>query len=262
MKNKFSNMSKMDRVRWLIFIFVRIIVLILIALAILLIATAKDSESVSAEEIESRGVFVLANAILMLIASFLPSILERAWKVEIPSFMEILFIVFCFLSLILGEIANFYSYFYGWDSMLHASSGVLITSLGFIVLNTLNKSDHISSKMSPIFVCIFAFSFSLAIGALWEIVEYVLDSINGTNMQRYRDNFNETILFCGREALKDTMKDIILDATGSFIVAIIGYIDLKCHKVFVPKLVLESKEIKKEETKVIKRTGWHKRQKK
>ena len=98
--------------------------------------------------------------------------------------------------------------------------------------------------MNPLFVCIFAFCFSVCIGALWEIVEWTIDGIAGTNMQRFSDN-DTRALFEGREALRDTMGDIILETCTSFVVAIIGYIDLRCRKQFVPNLVLASKTVSK-----------------
>ncbi|MCR5786645.1 MAG: hypothetical protein K6G28_03015 [Acholeplasmatales bacterium] len=259
MRRTFSELRKDEKINLIVFITVRVIVLLLIMWAIADTIKAHTTGSTNTSEIRSRAIFVLTNCVIMLIASFLPSILEHTWKVEIPSVMEIVFIVFCFLCLVLGEIGNFYAKFKWWDSMLHASSGFLITALGFVVLNTLNKSDHIYTRMSPVSVCIFAFCFSVSIGAIWEIIEWTIDGSAGTNMQRFRYNYDSQVLFMGREALRDTMKDLILDTLGSLAVSIFGYIDLKNKKTFVPNLVLASTD---EEVANIKVSGWHKRDKK
>lgn len=240
-KVKFKELKKSDKFKVLLFIFIRVIVALLIVASILELIFAKENDSMSKAEVRSRDAFILLNASLMLGATILPSILEHQLKIEIPSLMEIIFVVFAFLALILGEIGNFYAKFSWWDDMLHGSSGILITSLGFIVLNTLNKSERIASKMNPLFICIFAFCFSVCIGALWEIVEWTIDGIAGTNMQRFSDNYSRE-LFMGRDALRDTMGDIILETCTSAIVAIIGYIDLRKRKQFIPNLVLKSKE--------------------
>lgn len=245
-KVKWKNLNNGDKFKIILFLFIRVIVIGLIVAAIFELIFAQDNDAQSKAEVRSRTAFILVNSVLTLGATILPSLIEHQLKVEIPSLMEIIFIVFTFLALILGEIANFYAKFEWWDDMLHGSSGILITSLGFIVLNTLNKSDKISSKMNPLFVCIFAFCFSVCIGALWEIIEWTIDGIAGTNMQRFSDN-DTRVLFEGRDALRDTMGDIILETCTSLIVAIIGYIDLRCRKQFVPNLVLASSSDKNEE---------------
>lgn len=247
-KVKWKDLKKSDKTKVILFFLIRLIVVGLIITSIFELIFAKENDTMSKEEVRSRTAFILTNCVLTLGATMLPSILERQLKVEIPSLMEIIFVVFTFLALILGEIGNFYAKFDWWDDMLHGSSGILITSLGFIVLNTLNKSDKVASKMNPVFICIFAFCFSVCIGAIWEIIEWTIDGFAGTNMQRFSDN-DTRVLFEGRDALRDTMGDIILETCTSLVVAVIGYIDLRCRKQFVPNLVLHSKEVTKKEKK-------------
>ncbi len=43
----------------------------------------------------------------------------------------------------------------------------------------------------------------------------------------------------GREALYDTMEDLIVDGAGALIMCIIGYISLKCNKGWVEKLMIK-----------------------
>lgn len=242
-KGKWKSFKRSDKVKVVLFFLIRISIVGLIIAALLELIFAQGNDSMSKSEVRSRDAFILLNSFLMLGATILPSILEHQLKIEIPSLMEIIFVVFAFLALVLGEISNFYAKFDWWDDMLHASSGILITSLGFIVLNTLNQSDRIASKMNPIFICIFAFCFSVCIGALWEIVEWTVDGIAGTNMQRFSDSYTR-VNFEGRDALRDTMGDIILETCTSAVVAVIGYIDLRKRKQFIPNLVLKSKNDK------------------
>ena len=74
---------------------------------------------------------------------------------------------------------------------------------------------------------LFSFVFSVAIGALWEIYEFTLDSFLELNMQKYREN-NGTPLI-GQEALFDTMKDIVIDTLGALAVAVWGYMSMKTN---------------------------------
>lgn len=173
---------------------------------------------------QSRLAFNAVQSFLLIIATILPPFLERKARISIPDFMEVIFIVMCIFHFVLGEIGSFYVKYYWWDSMLHTLSGSMIAILGYSLVQSLNKEQN-QMKIAPIFVSIFAISFSVTIGVLWEILEFTADYVTGTNMQRY---MHSTTLepFVGRAALLDTMKDLILDILGAAIISIIGYIDM------------------------------------
>lgn len=230
---------KKEKVKTIIFILTRITVFAIMIAAILEIIFRNDTMDLS------RTIFVLSNATILLGATFLPSIIEHAWKIDIPSVFEIVFIIFAICALLLGEIDSFYIKFSWWDSLLHTSSGCLICCLGFVILNSFNDSEYVKTHMSPIFVCIFAFCFSVSVGAIWEVVEWTADGMNLSNMQRYMDNITGEG-FVGRQALMDTMKDIILDVIGAFIIAVIGYIDLHRKKRFASLKVKKLMPIEEE----------------
>ena len=46
----------------------------------------------------------------------------------------------------------------------------------------------------------------------------------------------------GRDALWDTMKDIIVDTVGALVMSVIGYISLKYKKGWVEKLLLHRRK--------------------
>lgn len=83
-------------------------------------------------------------------------------------------------------------------------------------------------------------------GAVWEIYEFTMDSVFGTNMQKYMLD-NGTALI-GQAALQDTMKDIIVDAIGALVMSTIGYISLKYKKGWVEKLMIRFHVKKPEKT--------------
>ena len=72
--------------------------------------------------------------------------------------------------------------------------------------------------------------FALSLGAVWEIGEYLMDDWFGLNSQQYMMTTSTTftgkedIPLVGHQALKDTMKDLILDAGGAIVVATTGYV--------------------------------------
>lgn len=113
---------------------------------------------------------------------------------------------------------------------------MLLASLGFILINTLNKADSVSLRISPIYVAVSVFCFAVTGGVIWEIVEYCFDDLFGTNMQTYLDSTTGSLVdknavyLVGHEALKDTMWDLMLDAAGGLIVAVYGFFELKHEK--------------------------------
>lgn len=102
----------------------------------------------------------------------------------IPTEFQILAIIFVFAALFLGEVRSFYARFWRWDIALHTSSGLLLGIVGFLLVDVLNEHERIDFHMHPRFVALFAFVFAVAVGALWEIFEFGMDRIIGTNMQK------------------------------------------------------------------------------
>jgi hypothetical protein len=202
----------------------------------ILIASIVEISRTDNDELRSRMIFNALMAIAFVISSFIPMIVEKAWKINIPTVVEVVYIIFATLSLILGEIGDFYIKYRWWDSMLHAMSGIILGCIGFMIINLCNGNEHVKSfKLGAGFAAIFVFSFTIMCGTIWEVVEWFADAINGTNMQRYQDNITGTG-FVGRDAIYDTMKDLILDAAGGFLVSILGYLDIKFNKGLVNKL--------------------------
>lgn len=174
---------------------------------------------------------MFVQCLLGLVALHLPNIIKRRLKIEAPSFMLIMFTVFLYCAIFLGEVRSFYYKVPHWDSILHMFSGGMLGALGFSIISILNDTDEVTFTLSPVFVALFAFCFALTLGALWEIYEFSFDGILGLNMQKFMLE-NGTPLI-GREALMDTMKDLIVDSIGAGIVTLMGYISLKYKKGWV-----------------------------
>lgn len=177
--------------------------------------------------------FQLFENLLMIIVSLIPLILGRTTKVRIPKAMEIAFVGFCFASLVMGDLLDFYGRFSWWDMLLHAISGIMLGILGYAILNTIFDNEIKSPHISPLFVSIWVICFALAAGAMWEIWEYITDGIFGLNSQQFlvtSGTFDTTSPLQGRDALKDTMEDLILDLAGACIIAIGAYIDTINHR--------------------------------
>lgn len=177
----------------------------------------------------------------MIVLLFVPMIVERIFKIKFPAFFNISLYVFFIFAVFIGTFMDIYSVFRHWDSILHGSSAVLFGLLSMCLVCAWFKNRE---DISPVFLLIFAFCFSLAIEAVWEIYEYTVDAIIvGYNAQRYIENGVELV---GRAALYDTMKDIILGTIGALIAGIICAIWQKKNKNFLK--AFEIKRTNKKQT--------------
>lgn len=201
--------------------------------------------------------------ILTLILFTIPSIIDRKLNIKLPNALETVILLFIFSAEILGEIQNFYGIFKFWDTMLHTINGFLCAAIGFSLIDILNRSPKFHLKMSPIFVALVAFCFSMTIGVVWEFFEYGSDNFTRSDMQKDRittsissvlinetgknvpikiNNIKETVIEYEENGemkefiingghldigLKDTMKDLMVNFIGAIVFSIIGMLYIK-----------------------------------
>lgn len=142
----------------------------------------------------------------IILLSLAPTLFARQFSVELPTEFDLATIIFIFAAIALGEMADFYERFWWWDELLHLTSGLLLGMLGLCLIWVLNFNERIDLELSHGFMCLFAFTFALSTGALWELFEYGMDRLFGMNMQK--------------SGLDDTMKDLMVDAIGALAVAL------------------------------------------
>ena len=122
--------------------------------------------------------------ILTLLLLVLPSFVQVTFKVELPSTLEVIILLFIFAAQILGEISEFYLVFPFWDTVLHVLNGFLAAAIGFSMVDLLNRSERVVFTLSPVFIAIVAFCFSMTIGVIWEFFEFGMDQLLGYDMQK------------------------------------------------------------------------------
>lgn len=178
-----------------------------------------------------------------LFVTFLPKILGKFWNVKIPADFEVMILLFVYGTLFFGEVRGLYAEFWWWDILLNLGAAIALGLVGFTVLYVLYKDEKIDA--SPLMIAIFAFGFAVSIGTVWEIFEFSADKLFGFSLQR--------------GSLNDTMKDIIVNAVGAFLVSIAGYYYIKSGQKNVvskfvmnfiekyPKVFTSGKDEKKEE---------------
>lgn len=188
----------------------------------------------------NNDVFIMGQCAMYMLVAFVP-LLMRILRIQVPDFVYLVFLGFLIAHFLLGEILGFFALIKWWDSFMHTLSGMLITLLSFSLISVLNNVDKGEGKVSVAFACVFAFSVTATIGIVWEVFEFAADSIMGVNMQRAYVSTVEGSRgapLLGQEALLDTMKDIILDLVGSFIVCVGSAIYIKKTNSSIEKLTV------------------------
>lgn len=188
----------------------------------------------------SDYVLMLLQCVLGIVALVIPNRFFRNKGIQIPTTMSILYTLFLYCAISLGEIRNFYYVIPNWDTILHTFSGGMLGAIGFSFVSLLNKTDDLHLKLTPFFVTLFAFMFSITLGVVWEVYEFSFDGMFGLNMQKFRIETGQPLV--GRAALEDTMEDLIVDMVGAFIMTTVGYISLKYKKGWVEKLLIKVKK--------------------
>ena len=196
-----------------------------------------------------QNVFLcLATMILFMV----PSFIETRWHIRLPDTVQNIILLFIFSAEILGEIEAFYVMFPWWDTVLHTLNGFIVAAVGFSLINLLNENERIMFHLSPIFVVIVAFCFSMTVGVLWEFFECTCDLLFGLDMQKDTviheissimldpAGGNDPVAISGIESvvvngqdlglggyldigLLDTMKDLFVNFIGALLFSILGY---------------------------------------
>ncbi len=201
---------------------------------------------------------------LSLVLFLLPAFVTKNFGIELPETLEIIVLLFVFAAEILGEISGFYQKVVFWDSMLHTVTGFLAAAIGFALLDIFNRNEHFKFRISPVYMAMVAFCFSMTVGAAWEIFEFSMDWFFGLDMQK--DTVITTIGSVSFDLTKsnevftvgditdviittkdgtvysladyglygyldvgiiDTMKDLVVNMIGALVFSVIGYFYIK-----------------------------------
>ena len=212
--------------------------------------------------------------LLVLVLFMLPFFIQQNFGIELPSTLEIIILLFIFAAEILGELECYFITFPYWDSMLHTTTGFLCAATGFALIDILNRNSRIKFELSPIYVALAAFCFSMTVGVLWEFFEFGMDRLFHMDMQKdtvvssitsvMLDPTNKNIPVTidgitsvtvnGQElgfggylviGLYDTMEDLFVNFIGAVVFSTIGYFYIKHRgkgklaKAFIPTITEE-----------------------
>ena len=219
--------------------------------------------------------------VLTLLLFMMPSVMKRKLDVELPNTLEIIILLFIYAAEILGEIGAYYVTFPYWDTVLHTLNGFLCAAIGFSLVDILNRSSSERFNLSPLYMAIAAFCFSMTVGVLWEFFECTMDQLFFLDMQKdtvvsaigsimldapggnhpvvihnitdviiMQADGTQTALGLGGYldiGLLDTMEDLFVNFIGALTFSIIGYFYVKSRgknkfaKRFIPVVNQEAK---------------------
>ena len=194
--------------------------------------------------------------VLVLFLFMIPLFLERSLAIKLPNTLEIIILLFIFAAEILGELQCYFIQYPHWDTMLHTTSGFLCAAVGFSLIDILNRDSKIKFSLSPVYVAVVAFCFSMTIGVLWEFFEFGADRMLGLDMQKDTvvqsitsvslDETNQnkpvsitdihSVQVNGQDlgfdgyldiGLYDTMEDLFVNIIGAVCFSVIGFFYLK-----------------------------------
>lgn len=195
--------------------------------------------------------------VLTLVLFLLPSMIERRLRIDLPDTLEVIILLFIFAAEILGEIRAYYVHYPNWDTMLHTLNGFLCAAIGFSLVDLLNRNEHLTFRLSPAFMAITAFCFSMTVGVLWEFFEYAADKFFLLDMQKDTvvsvihsvaldpTNSNKVVTIAGITdtvlvlkdgstralglggyldlGIHDTMKDLLVNFIGAVVFSVVGF---------------------------------------
>lgn len=214
--------------------------------------------------------------VLTLILFVLPSLIERRLQIDLPDTLEVVILLFIFAAEILGEIRAYYIHFPYWDTMLHTLNGFLCAAIGFSLVDLLNRNEHLTFRLSPAFMAVIAFCFSMTAGVLWEFFEFSMDRFLLLDMQKDTvlntlssvmldpNNANKAVILHDIKdtllvfeegstlslglggyldpGLYDTMKDLFVNFIGAVVFSVLGFFYIRSRgkgkfaSRFIPRL--------------------------
>jgi len=253
-------------------------VFIVLRLSIVLIMVAQAFNR------DYEAVFCCVMALFLMIV---PTFIERNWHIALPDTLEIIVLFFIYAHEILGELRAYYINVPAWDTMLHTVAGFLLAAIGFSLCDIINRNENIKFNLSPLFLAIVAFCFSMTIAVCWEFFEFFADSLLRQDMQKdtWVSAINSTMLDPTKSntiihikdivgvdvrtasgqvwafpayldiGIIDTIKDLFVNMIGAAVFSFIGFFYVKGRgkgwlaRKFIPRLEKRIEEFEEEKSK-------------
>jgi hypothetical protein len=156
---------------------------------------------------QGRWLGAFSGAVVLLL-TFAPAMIEHRFNLTLPVEFTLINCVILYASFALGEAQDFYERIWWWDLALHGLSALTIGLIGFLCIYVFYMTHRI--RIAPGWIATITFALAVAVGTIWEILEFLADLTLGLNMQK--------------SGLDDTMTDLMINAAGAALAALMGYL--------------------------------------
>ena len=163
-----------------------------------------------ANAINEQFWYIASTNIFLLILMFIPQIIKK-YEIKIPVEFEWFLLLFVVSTLFLGKLNT---------AIIPIFFGIAIAFIGFLILAILYSSNQI--KKNYFLIIFFSFNFAVALGAIIEILKYLLKKIIGQKIDSSIYEFS--------------MMNLLFVIMGALIASIIGYIYMKSKTEIIGKL--------------------------
>lgn len=146
---------------------------------------------------------------------------HTSFIIEVPPLSQTMLNLIIFIGIVFGSYLEFFDKISWFDNFMHIMSGFVcaVFAYDFAVIIQ-RKKGQCASTLAALFSIMFALS--IAVG--WEMYEFFMDTLHGTNLQLAKFG-EETRMFdiskyngeYGYLGLVDTMTDMIMNAIGGII---------------------------------------------
>ena len=153
---------------------------------------------------------IVVNALLALGVTYLPALLRRDWGLRLSPGLT--FVVTLAVLLHALGMVGLYEEVWWYDHLTHTLSAMLVAAVGYATTRAIDlHSDAVS--FPPRFLSLFLLLFTLALGVLWEVLEFL------ARLGAAAIDVEPVLIQYG---LEDTILDLVFDTVGAVLVALFG----------------------------------------
>lgn len=137
---------------------------------------------------------------------------------EVPPLSQTMLNVIIFIGIVIGSYFGLFDRLSWFDDFMHALSGCVCAVFGYDFACIIQRKK---GQCAATLAALFSIMFALTIAVGWEMYEFLMDTLHGTNLQLAKPG-PETAMFdlskyhneYGYIGLVDTMTDMIMNAVG------------------------------------------------
>lgn len=136
---------------------------------------------------------------------------------DVPPLSQTMLNIIIFVGIVFGSYLNLFDTVGWFDNFMHVVSGFVSAVFAYDFALVIQRKK---GACSPTLAAIFALMFALSIALGWEIYEFLMDRLHGTNLQLAKPVegiIYDPVFGSGDYGLVDTMTDMIMNVIGGLV---------------------------------------------